>query len=634
MMTPHLVGVLDGAPVGCVLLNEDLQVLSWSRVMAAMTGIPAEQVVGRHLAEHFPRFADPLVLDRLQPVVRQGLPTVFSARLGPSLIPAVAGSGRRHDVAVTRAGRDPLCLALWLTDVTDLLQRGERYREALSRAEAEAQLRAERERELERARDAAEAAVRAKAAFLATMSHELRTPLAGVIGMTDLLASMPVERAAKECIETIRVCADSLLSVINDVLDYSRAEAQGIILEQTNCDLEAVADDAIAIVTGRAQAKGLPIILRLDPDLPATVQGDPGRLRQILVNLLGNAVKFTARGQVVLSLSTTANRLHLSVQDTGIGMDAATCGRLFTPFTQAEAVTTRRYGGTGLGLAICHRLVQLMGGTISITSTPGKGSIFLVDLPLLEPSRRPVALSFPGSVLVVDEDELRRETLVQRLRSWSLQATGTSPSGVPSLAPTLALVDLQVRDVALVMRLRHQWGDATRIAVLVPVGTRADIPGADSMLTYPLRSQALRDLFQGVQRLLAGTGQQFTHGPLVLVADDDPVNRRLAQLMLVRCGCRVIEAADGESAVAMALVQRPVLVLMDWQMPGMDGIAAAQALREAWPVGSPCPPMVAVTANSLPGDRARCMDGGMNDYLAKPYRSGDLLALLHRWIQE
>ena len=625
--------VLERAPAGCALTGPDGGVLLWNAAMVRMTGIAANRILGHRLADVFPSVAAPAVDGRLAAVRGAGTPALFSSRFAAPPLTPPPGTNRRHDLVVTRVSRDPLRLMWWLTDVTDLLERGERYRQALARAEAEAALRHTRELELEQARAAAEAASQAKGAFLATMSHELRTPLAGVIGMADILASLPMDRTGRDCIETIRTCADTLLAVINDVLDFSRAEAGAIVLEAIPFAPAALLDDCLTVVAGRAQAKGLGLWAEWIEEPPARLIGDPARIRQILLNLIGNAVKFTESGSVHLRARLDQGRLVVVVHDTGIGMDPEALGSLFTPFTQAESSTSRRFGGSGLGLAISRRLARMMGGDLTVISVPGRGSAFTVDIPAgaAEPPEPPPSIA--GRILVIDPAEAPREALVRRLRRWGAEAGGAEGMPDPGTpVPALALVALPVA-IADLPTLRARWGQAARIAILAPLGAGWNDAEADLVLSLPLRESALREVLAAPLPAAAGNVRPPAGlAPLILMVDDNPVNRKVGEMVLRKAGFRVLLAEDGPAGVAAALGHLPDAVLMDWQMPGMDGLEATRRLRSAWPAGIPAPPIVALTANTMPGDREQCLAAGMDDYLAKPYRADILIEKIQHWL--
>jgi two-component system sensor histidine kinase/response regulator len=625
--------VLERAPAGCAITGADGGVLLWNAAMVRMTGVAPERILGSPLAGCFPSVASLAVDGRLAAVRTAGTPALFSSRFAAPPLGAPPGTDRRHDLVVTRVSREPLRLMWWLTDVTDLLERGERYRQALAQAEAEAALRQAREQELEQARAAAESAAQAKSAFLATMSHELRTPLAGVIGMADILASLPMDRTGRDCIETIRTCADTLLAVINDVLDYSRAEAGAVVLESIRFAPAGLVDDCLTVVAGRAQAKGLGLWAEWTGEPPAELAGDPARLRQILLNLLGNAVKFTETGAVHLRARVAEGRLAIEVHDTGIGMDPEAIGRLFIPFTQAESSTSRRFGGSGLGLAIARRLARLMGGDLTVASVPGRGSVFTLDLPASEAGPPLPPPPLPGRILVIDPAEAPREALVRRLRRWGAEAGGADAlPGPETPTPAVALVALPAA-IAGLAEMRARWGRAVRVVVLAPLGAAWGDPDADRVLALPLRDAALREV------LAAPAGPAPAEGPapaglapLILMVDDNPVNRKVGEMVLRKAGFRVALAEDGPAGVAAGLALLPDAVLMDWQMPGMDGLEATRRLRAAWPPGTPAPPILALTANTMPGDRERCLAAGLDDYLAKPYRADALVEKLRHWL--
>ncbi|MEU5695550.1 response regulator [Actinosynnema sp. NPDC020468] len=517
-------------------------------------------------------------------------------------------------------------------------------------------------RALRDARDEAMAASRAKAAFLATMSHEIRTPMNAVIGLTGLVLDTGLTAEQRDLITTVRDSGDSLLSIINEILDYSKIEAGQVDLEDASFDVVDCVESALALVALPAEAKALELVGHVDPGCPAVLRGDATRLRQILLNLLSNAVKFTHSGEVAVTLwaeargSDTEVLLHAEVRDTGMGIPAEQKERLFEAFSQVDASTTRRFGGTGLGLAISKRLAQVMGGDLVVESTPGVGSTFTLTAVMHvspEPTGRGPAHA-PASgktALLVDDNDTNRQVLSAQLTAWGM-VCATAPSGPAALDLVAAggRYDVAVLDmhmpgmdgVVLARRLRAL--EATRDLPLVLLGSLAALlePAErdlfDAVLTKPARVSVLhatlgRVLGVGPGRRLepariVSTPVEPGSGALrVLLAEDNPVNQKVARLMLTRLGHRVDVVGNGEEAVR-AVLQRPYdVVLMDVHMPVMDGLEATTAIRAEVPAGRR-PHVVAMTASVLLEDRNACAAAGMDDYLPKPVRADDLANLL------
>ena len=506
--------------------------------------------------------------------------------------------------------------------------------------------------ELERAEGDARQADQAKGAFLATMSHEIRTPMNGVLGMTDLLLEMPLGEQQRRFAEVIKSSGESLLSILNDILDYSKIEAGGMDIESTAFDLRTLVEQAVELIAARGQEKRLVFIVDIDPALPPQVVGDPTRLRQALMNLLGNAVKFTSRGEVEVGVHIHERqgdqvKLSIAVRDTGVGIAPDALARLFKPFSQADASIARQYGGTGLGLAISARIVGLMGGRISVESTLGFGSTFRLHLELGCPAHvaQPAALA-GRRIVVVDPHARRRDSLLRYLTSVGAEALGCGAES----AAGVTLANAQASrpfDAALVVR--DTAGDglrlasaiagthaSTRVVVLVEWGAFVDAHALErerlaGQVPLPGSSSALLEMIAGAPRAVVDTHAAAapSDAPLVLVVDDNVINRRVAHLQLARLGYRVIEAENGRDALARAAASSPSVILMDIEMPVMDGYEATRRLRDAEGDAGRVP-VIALTAHAIAGYRERVMRAGMDDYLTKPLRREELDATLRR----
>ncbi len=641
--------LMDSIPDALYFKDQESRFLRISRAMAANFGLPSpEAVVGKTDADVFSSAHANQALEDERAILRTGIPLV-------DVVERETWADREDSWVSTSK--------MPLRDAT-----GKIYGTFGISRDITKQKRAEEA--LQVAKEAAEAANRAKSEFLANMSHEIRTPMNGIIGMTELLLSTPLTSEQREYQKMVQSSADALLTLLNDILDFSKIEAGRLELESIPFSLRDMLGATVHSLAERASAKGIELAARILPDVPDNLAGDPGRLRQVVVNLVGNALKFTERGEVVVTVSVGEvkdNRVRLcfAVSDTGIGIANEQRVKIFDAFTQADTSTTRQYGGTGLGLAISGQLVQLMGGRIWVDSELGKGSTFhfTVELDLgeerLEEAHTELETLHALPVLVVDDNHTNRVICLEVLASWGMKPVAVE-SGAEALKELqrardagrpyrLALLDVmmpQMDGFELVRRIRQQAEqDGLTILMLSSAHRPEDSANAKTLNVAKCLNKPITQsiLLNGITASL-GTARADERPPDALVADlsmafvrrrvllaeDGVVNRQVALSLLEKRGHRVTAVENGQQAVEAWRRESFDVVLMDVQMPVMDGFAATAAIRrEEQPAGRHTP-IIAITAHAMKGDRERCLGAGMDDYVSKPFRPRELFTAIEQ----
>jgi two-component system sensor histidine kinase/response regulator len=644
--------LLQTAPTVIFGYHADFTIFEWNQEAERVYGLTRQDVIGQSL---FDLVAEQATEEEV---------TEFASRI-------LDGEPVRNQEGLVKSKNGAEHCVLWnATRVLDgtgtpvgVLVVGQ---DITQRKQAEARLQ-EQTRELEHARDAALAAAQAKSDFLAMVSHEVRTPMNGVIGMTGLLLDTTLTPDQREYARTVRASAQALLTIINDILDFSKVEAGKLEIETVDCNPSMMVEETVDLLAEAAGAKGLELSYLVDAAVPAAVGGDPGRLRQILLNLLGNAVKFTDTGDVTLRVSVDSQDerstlLRFEVSDTGIGVPEDARSRLFQPFSQVDASTTRKYGGTGLGLAISRRLAELMGGSIGVESATGTGSTFWFTARVerrATPAEEPRQLLANARVLIGAGHGLTGALIAQTVRRL-----GGAPDQVSDASGVLDAVRRahEAQSSYSVVYLDERLSGGPDLALLGALAGGSGLPAVPVVLLTASRNPTrivvdqfisgrlakpvrASQIVRGVTTL-AGCPDRPTEAPRretpveraearsrgrILLAEDNVVNQRVATRLLEKFGYRVDVVADGREAVEAFTQLGYDLVLMDCQMPEMDGFTATGAIRERETAGRRTP-IVAMTAGAMPGDRERCLDAGMDDYLTKPVDVEKLRQVLDRWM--
>jgi two-component system, sensor histidine kinase and response regulator len=644
-MQAFLASIVESSDDSIVGTDLNGRIVSWNQGAEKLFGYAAGEATGKFITMLFPKDRQKDYVQVLNRIRRQEHIERFESV-------RVAKDGRRIPV---------LTIVSPIRDRSGQLQGVSAiYRDMTTEKKAAA--------ELLRAKEAAEAASQAKSTFLATMSHEIRTPMNGILGMTELVLDSEVTDDQRESLDLVRLSTESLLAVINDILDFSKIEAGKLDFEAIPFDFRESLGETMKTLGFRAYQKGLELIYEVNPDVPAVLVGDPGRLRQILVNLAGNAIKFTERGEILVkveveSITPESACLHYSVRDTGVGIPPEKHQKIFEAFSQADDSMTRKYGGTGLGLTICGRLVEMMNGRIWVESELGQGSTFhftanlsIPDETLAQTTRMQPEELRGLSVLVVDDNLTNRRVLTGLLTQWGMKpmAVDGGRAALRALENAqqagrpfaLVLLDGQMPeldgfDLALQLQEHPDWVGAT-IMMLTSAdqlgdGLRCRNLGISGYLVKPVRqSELLSKICNSLKSAPKNNAMapqpvhKIASDTRVLVAEDNPVNQTLVRRLLEKRGYSIVVVGDGRTALSALEQGNFDIVLMDVQMPDMDGFAATAAIREQEQTTGRHIPIVAMTAHALKGDPERCLAEGMDAYVSKPIRTDELFLTLER----